>query len=423
MALLTLRATDGADSFAFAAGDGAARILGFEVGVDSLSASPYAAIVREVVRADGVPVTIYRYGWGNDVVRLPGVSGVTVEQLEHPGGGAAAPAPAVGNGVADAHHFDAWQGAATIEGFEVGLDSLSATTAYGYVPWVLETTRDGVAGTEYRYGWADDVVWLPGVTGVTVEQLEHPGAAAPAPADPGMPDNNGQFREAFFDGFDGNAVDRSKWGIVYGGSTYWNGAFRWDANEVSVSDGVLNIGLSKQADGLWNVGGLSTAPYPGAPDGIGYEFTYGRVEIRAKASQEVTGAGPCFLLWPADLDRWPPEVDILETPKGQGMFTNHWQGPGGNGDDQYEAHLFDIDYSQWHTYTLDWTPDRLALYVDGQLIREMTENIPHEPMTVGLQGHVGAAHDDWYGGSPNGSGVDRVDILVDYVRVSEWIGG
>jgi hypothetical protein len=46
-------------------------------------------VVREVLRADGVPVTIYRYGWGDDVVRLSGVSGVTREQLEQPGGGTA----------------------------------------------------------------------------------------------------------------------------------------------------------------------------------------------------------------------------------------------------------------------------------------------------------------------------------------------
>jgi hypothetical protein len=44
-------------------------------------------------------------------------------------------------------------------------------------------------------------------------------------------------------------------------------------------------------------------------------------------------------------------------------------------------------------------------------------------MSVGLQGYVAAAREDWYGGSPNGSGVDRVNVLVDHVRVTEWIGG
>ena len=221
------------------------------------------------------------------------------------------------------------------------------------------------------------------------------------------------------DEFNGTALDGSKWPILYGGSLYWNGAFRWDRSEVSVGNGNLTIGLEKQSDGIWDVGGLSTTPSSWAP---GFSMLHGKVEIRAKASQEVVGAGPCFLLWPATNDHWPPEVDILETPKGQGMFTNHWQGPGGNNDDRYEATTFDLDYSQWHVYGLEWTPERLTMTVDGKVIKTLTTNIPKEAMSIGLQGHVGAVHDAWYGGSPNGSGVSAIDISVDYVRVYDYIG-
>jgi beta-glucanase (GH16 family) len=223
-----------------------------------------------------------------------------------------------------------------------------------------------------------------------------------------------QFREAFFDGFDGTALDMSKWTTPYGGGNlYYNGAFRWDNSELSVSDGAMHIGLTKQADGIWNTSGALTAPQPWGP---GHAFTYGKVEIRAKASQEVDGAGPCFLLWPASNDHWPPEVDILETPHGEGMFTNHWAGP--NGEDTYESARFDLDVGQWHVYGLEWTPDRLTLTLDGEEVHTFTTNIPTEPMSVGLQGHVGAPG-DWYG-NPNGSGVDHIDIAIDYVRVSEY---
>lgn len=226
----------------------------------------------------------------------------------------------------------------------------------------------------------------------------------------------------FFDGFNGTQLDWQKWPITYGGSMYWNNAFYWDGNQVTVGNGELTIGLDKQANGIWSVGGLTTMAYDGAPAGHGHDFTYGRVEIRAKTSAEVVGAGPCFLLWPSD-NVWPPEIDILETPaNGQGMFTNHWQGPGGANDDWYKSHFFDLDHSQWHTYTLDWLPNRLTLYVDGVKVAETTENIPHIPMSVGLQGHVGTAWDGWYG-SPNSSGVNSVDISVDWVRVSQYTGG
>ncbi|MBD0271589.1 MAG: family 16 glycosylhydrolase, partial [Acetobacteraceae bacterium] len=233
------------------------------------------------------------------------------------------------------------------------------------------------------------------------------GGSGAGPGDP-------QFRETFFDGFDGAAVDRSKWTITYGGGDlYWNGAFRWDNSELSVSDGALHIGLTKQADGVWTTSGLSTTPTDWAP---GFSMTHGKVEIRAKASQEVDGAGPCFLLWPATNDHWPPEVDILETPHGNGMFTNHWAGP--KGEDTYESEHFDIDYSQWHVYGLEWTPDRLTMTVDGVVMGEITGNIPTEAMSIGLQGHVGGANDGWYGNA-NASGADHVDIAVDYVRVYE----
>ncbi|HEX2224314.1 MAG TPA: carbohydrate-binding domain-containing protein, partial [Thermoanaerobaculia bacterium] len=247
-----------------------------------------------------------------------------------------------------------------------------------------------------------------------------PPPVTPPPVTPPAPPP-GEFATTLLwgDEFNGGSLDAAKWPILYGGSLYWNGAFRWDKSQVAVEDGNLVISLDKGADGIWNVGGLSTTPSFWAP---GFSFTYGKVEIRAKASEEVWGAGPCFLLWPASNDHWPPEVDILETPKGKGMFTNHWQGPKGDHDDQYESVFFDLDYDQWHVYGLEWTPERLTLTVDGKHIHTFTENIPTEAMSIGLQGHVGAAHDSWYGGSPNGTGVSSIDIFVDYVRVYDYIG-
>uniref|UniRef100_UPI0022EB31EF glycoside hydrolase family 16 protein n=1 Tax=Falsiroseomonas oryzae TaxID=2766473 RepID=UPI0022EB31EF len=228
------------------------------------------------------------------------------------------------------------------------------------------------------------------------------------------------WQTIFFDGFNGTALEHAKWPITYGGSMYWNNAFWWDNGQLSVGNGELTIGMDGHDNGIWTVGGLSTAPYPNAPAGLGHGFLYGRVEIRAKTSVEVEGAGPCFLLWPTSNDHWPPEVDILETPKnGDGMFTNHWVGP--NGEHFYASQFFELDHSQWHTYTLDWFPDRMTLYVDGVKVAETRENIPTEKMSVGLQGHVGLENDGWYG-NPNDTGVRSVDISVDWVRVSQYTG-
>jgi beta-glucanase (GH16 family) len=107
------------------------------------------------------------------------------------------------------------------------------------------------------------------------------------------------WQTVFFDGFNGTSLDYTKWPITYGGSMYWNNAFWWDNGQNSVGNGELTIGMDRLDNGIWAVGGLTTMPYEGAPAGHGNSFLYGRVEIRAKTSVEVEGAGPCFLLWPS----------------------------------------------------------------------------------------------------------------------------
>jgi hypothetical protein len=36
------------------------------------------------------------------------------------------------------------------------------------------------------------------------------------------------WNTVFFHGFNGTSLDRNEWPITYGGSTYWNDAFRWN---------------------------------------------------------------------------------------------------------------------------------------------------------------------------------------------------
>lgn len=253
----------------------------------------------------------------------------------------------------------------------------------------------------------------------------------PTPTPDPVPNPNpnppsGQFgNQIFADEFNGTALDTSKWTAQYdgGGPSHDSGSiagYRWDKSQLSVSDGKLHIGMEKQADGVWDVGGTATYPESSAP---GFTFTYGKVEIMAKVDPGVVGAGPCFLLWPASRDHWPPEVDILETPHGHGQFTNHYQGPNGNGDNQYDYTEFPLDPTQSHRYGLEWTPDHMTMTVDDKVVKTLTDHIPTEPMSVALQGYVASSADTWYGGSPNASGVSLVGVDVDYVHVNQWVGG
>lgn len=105
-----------------------------------------------------------------------------------------------GGAGADTFVFRAWQGAVVqggperIDDFQLGIDRIQSTSAYGYQPWVVDWVQDGVAGTMYTWGWGEDRVFIAGVRDVALAQLTDPtgpsGAspalvrAEPAPAPP-----------------------------------------------------------------------------------------------------------------------------------------------------------------------------------------------------------------------------------------------
>jgi hypothetical protein len=214
---------------------------------------------------------------------------------------------------------------------------------------------------------------------------------------------------SFADGFEGG-FDGSRWTTLYGGSTYQNGAFRWDRSLVAVGGGSLRIGVRPGAGGVWRCGGVSMVPQAWAP---GHSFRWGKVCFRLRATRRVVGAGPCVLLWPSTNDHWPPEIDMLETPRGRGMFSVHRPGSASN-------QLFDVDVSEWHDYALEWTPRYCLMRVDGEPVGLVREGLPEEPMSFGIQGHVGAPGEAWYGHPEAGS--EGLDILLSDLRIFPYIG-
>ncbi|NGM24262.1 glycoside hydrolase family 16 protein [Roseomonas stagni] len=213
------------------------------------------------------------------------------------------------------------------------------------------------------------------------------------------------FSTVFFDDFNGGSIDRGNWRTLYSGE-YGTGAFSWTPSQVSVHDGILDVAITRQGGG-WVAGGLSTIP-----DGQ----TYGSYEFRARI-EEGQGTAGVILLWPSN-NTWSDEVDIVETHRGNRdgfAFTNHGT--------PWETQYIDTYVADWHTYRLDWTPGELTLYVDGQQVGRMTNDVPDQPMSFGIQGHVLADHEWWYGGGPDGSTPNQVNIEVDWVRVSAYTPG
>lgn len=200
------------------------------------------------------------------------------------------------------------------------------------------------------------------------------------------------------DRFDGSSIDSKKWASYNGPG---NEGVGWRSpDHVRVSGGALHL-----------VGSGTTA------GGVSMKVnqTYGRWVIRAKQDKG-NGFGPALLLWP-DSGRWPVdgEIDIAEIPKGdrtKSYFTVHW---GSNNSTKGFSTV--ADFSQWHTWTTEWTRDHITTWMDGKLVGTITDpaSIPDGSMHLAIQNDVGKAG-HWITGR-DASTPSEVSLHVDYVEV------
>lgn len=166
------------------------------------------------------------------------------------------------------------------------------------------------------------------------------------------------------------------------------GGWYYPERTVSIANGVMNIWLHTE----WFDGAhrrLVAAPVPkifGADTSGTQGQLYGRYAIRFRADP-VAGYKTAWLLWPdsgvhprdGEIDF--PEGDLTETIKG----FMHWQNAT-DGSQQYYA-LSEQSYYDWHTAVIEWEADRVAFYLDDNLLfnasqgkSEWFDRIPNTPM-------------------------------------------
>ena len=105
------------------------------------------------------------------------------------------------------------------------------------------------------------------------------------------------------------------------------------------------------------------------------DFTYGRLEVRAKFDN---AAGLWPGIWAMGPGQWPHEsgeIDLMEVVNNgkdnrKPYFSLHWGGCGG------KCQLSDLNpptlTNDYHTYVLERTPDRVRQIIDGQVYTEVT---------------------------------------------------
>ena len=199
------------------------------------------------------------------------------------------------------------------------------------------------------------------------------------------------YKLAWSDEFDGSSVNQGKWGVYEGAGNA--GIGKRVASAVSLGGGELKI----TGNGM-NGGGVATD----------YKSTYGYYEVRSRFDANSIGYNTATLLWPTS-ENWPVdgEIDLAEIFNGNtsecGSYV-HW----GSGNSQL-YNEYKGDFSQWHTWAVDWQPDHLTYYLDGKQIWHVTNAaaIPHNPHFLGLQLDV----------TSGGNKADGSTFHVDYVRV------
>ncbi|MET0701832.1 MAG: carbohydrate-binding domain-containing protein [Mycobacterium sp.] len=171
------------------------------------------------------------------------------------------------------------------------------------------------------------------------------------------------------------------------------------------ADQVLSVANGTLVFDLHNVDGQPAGanPSPIIANGSQYQ-TYGRYSARLRVDTAgLSEYYAAWLLWPQS-EQWPldgemdlPEGALSGTASGFHHFARTAGGQVG------------IDtgakFTDWHVYTIEWSPGRVRMLVDDVEVLNSTQNVPTKPMRWQLQTET------------NGSGTHRGKLLVDWVSV------
>lgn len=183
--------------------------------------------------------------------------------------------------------------------------------------------------------------------------------------------------------------------------TYQKRPYRPDA-VLSVRNGVLDYHL-RRVDGV--PAGANPSPLI---NGNSQYQSYGRYSVRMRA----TAAGmneyyAAVLLWPQS-ERWPVDGEF-DFPEGRLSGTaggfHHFSGAGSCGGCQAVAIDIGARFTDWHTYTIEWSPGRIRYLLDDAVVLDNTAWVPSGPMRWQLQVET------------NGNGNSNGHVEIDWVSV------
>jgi licheninase len=161
-----------------------------------------------------------------------------------------------------------------------------------------------------------------------------------------------------------------QWSVYHGPGHDGNG--RRTPSAISVDNGTLTI----TGDSQGNSGGMAWLPGQ----------LHGRWEACVKSSPSAPDYHSLLLLWP-DAENWPVggEIDFMEIADPTRQSVEGWLHYGPN--DERDSGAVNIDATQWHSWAVEWTPQRVAVFVDGVQWWEAADpaHLPPGPMHLCIQ--------------------------------------
>ena len=241
-------------------------------------------------------------------------------------------------------------------------------------------------------------------------------------------------------------VSQDKWNVETippNNGSWWNGELQFYTDKednIRVEEGLLKITAKYESFEGKNY----TSARINTQDK--FEFTYGRVEMRAKLPNW-EGMWPAFWLLGANIDEigWPNcgELDILEhgdyvkdsTSNDPGLISSavHYgpqdysrqttNVPGkiffDTGQERFirSEKIIEKPFEEYHTYSMQWAPDKIQFFIDEEMHFEFPMQSQHSPFDkpffLLLNLAVGGHWTDGY----VASGFTEATYEIDYVRV------
>lgn len=159
--------------------------------------------------------------------------------------------------------------------------------------------------------------------------------------------------------------DPTKWRLCDKATSDWNYEMSESYDQAYVQDGVLVLVAEKVGD-QYLAGGIET-------QGL-FDFTFGKVEVRARITSYPDGAFPAIWMMPSQYiyNDWPycGEIDIMEhIGQDAGIYSsihNRYYDIAGIDDPAHTSGMTPVDdITAFHTYAVEWTADELIFSIDG----------------------------------------------------------